>query len=220
MRCAHLFGVISVDHNLRLEYLRAMGIDVWVSRQSATSSSTHVPNPIEETLQPNLTPELRDPLNNREAQTVNNPASPNTEWLFIIDTPGLELESRQLFNGMLEALGLNFADVTIISALKCSPPKDRVPHQHELAECRLFLQQQIKLHQPKIMLLLGAIATQSLLQTETPLSELRGIIHQIAAIPTIVTYDPRCLLRAQLEKRNAWLDLQLAMTAYQEVNRI
>lgn len=237
-----------MDNALRLQYLQAMGIDVWIPRQVADSIAEQAPTPLAQ-----LTPCYPETQSETPLTTVNwetlqrtvascqrcalagqrnpinlqiTPQSPNqtARWLLIMDEPNTDTdsdsESMLILNEMLQALGLKHEDVLLTSALKCPLPKARAPHREELAECRSYLEQQITLLQPKIILLLGQLAARSLLQTDASLNELRGIIHKFAAISTIVTYHPKFLLRALLEKRNAWQDLQLAMTAYQEVNRL
>lgn len=229
-----------LDNNLRIQYLQAMGLEVWVPRNSSVSAP-NINDRIEES-RPSVTSDLLPPSNSWNdlnqtiahcqrcelAQYSTSPVaeilSQTAHWLVITAPyhadPSSVMESDALLHAMFRALGLNNEDVVRTSALKCPLPKERAPHRNELAECRLFLEQHIELLQPKIILLMGSLAAQSILQTDTPLEQLRGIIHKVSAISTVVTYDPYFLLHALLEKRFAWLDLQLAMTAYREVNRL
>ena len=113
---------------------------------------------------------------------------------------------------MLQALGLSRQDVYIANILKCRPPQNRDPKPDEVAHCTPYLQAQIQLIQPKVILALGRIAAQNLLQTNTALGRLRGKVHHIdiSTAPVIVTYHPAYLLRSPLEKRKSWEDLLFA----------
>ena len=84
--------------------------------------------------------------------------------------------------------------------------------------CEPYLQQQIALIQPKLILAVGRIAAHGLLQTTTPVGRLRGRVHRYGdeEIPLIVTYHPAYLLRSPLEKRKVWKDLQFAQSVYQQ----
>jgi DNA polymerase len=115
---------------------------------------------------------------------------------------------------MLQALGLKRQQIFLTNVLKCATPGHREPGAEETAVCAAYLQRQIALVQPKIILLVGRIAAQSLLQVQTPIGKLRGIVHRSGeGIPMVVTYHPAYLLRSPLEKRQAWADLCLARSA-------
>ena len=94
--------------------------------------------------------------------------------------------------------------------LKCRPPGNRDPRPEESASCRPFLQRQLALLQPRLILAVGRIAAQNLLATDTPIGRLRGQVHRFgdAGTPLIVTYHPAYLLRSPGEKRKAWVDLK------------
>ena len=118
----------------------------------------------------------------------------------------------QLLNEMLNAIGLQREQVYIANILKCRPPNNRDPKPEEAASCSPYLQRQIELIQPKVILALGRIAAQRLLQSNTSLARLRGQLHHLETTqcPLIVTYHPAYLLRSPAEKRKAWEDLQFA----------
>jgi DNA polymerase len=118
---------------------------------------------------------------------------------------------------MLRAIGLEREQVYIANMLKCRPPNNRDPQADEVASCNGFLQQQIALLQPKIILAVGRIAAQNLLKTQQPLSRLRGTQHQLDGIPLVVVHHPAYLLRSLTEKAKAWEDLQFAWSIYQTV---
>ncbi|MCB1768192.1 MAG: uracil-DNA glycosylase [Candidatus Competibacteraceae bacterium] len=143
------------------------------------------------------------------------------EWLVIGEAPGAD-EDRQgepfvgragkLLNPMLLAIGLKREQVYIANILKCRPPDNREPTPMEAAKCRPFLQRQIELIRPRIILAVGRVAAQNLLETDTQIGKLRGRVHRFGPtrIPVVVTYHPAYLLRSPREKRKAWDDLRLA----------
>jgi DNA polymerase len=118
---------------------------------------------------------------------------------------------------MLFALGMSRERVYIANILKCRPPNNRDPMPEESHCCRPFLDRQIELIAPKIIVALGRIAAQQLLHTDTPIGRMRGRLYHHSVgerrIPVIVTYHPAYLLRLPHEKAKAWADLQLARRA-------
>ena len=100
----------------------------------------------------------------------------------------------------------------------CRPPENRDPRPPEVSSCEGYLQQQIAMIRPKIILALGRIAAQNLLKIEVPIGRMRGQRYTYGKenIPVIVTYHPAYLLRSPREKRKSWQDLQLALKIYQE----
>ncbi len=153
--------------------------------------------------------------------TVFGSGSHSAEWMIIGEGPGAE-EDRQgvpfvgragkLLDNMIYAIGLRRQEVYIANAVKCRPPENRDPKPEELATCLPYLERQIELLNPRILLVLGRVAAQSLLQTKLPLAKLRGKVHHYASrrIPLVVTYHPAYLLRSPTQKRIAWKDLRLA----------
>ncbi|WP_414040854.1 uracil-DNA glycosylase [Acidithiobacillus sp. M4-SHS-6] len=150
--------------------------------------------------------------------------NPRGSWLFVGEAPGAEEDRRgeafvgrggQLLDNMLKAMGLTRQqDVYIANVLKCRPPNNRDPLGPEVQSCLPFLQRQIALLQPRMIVALGRFAAQSLLQVTTPIGQLRGQTHHYQQIPLIVTYHPAYLLRSPLEKRKVWKDLQLALRVF------
>jgi len=112
----------------------------------------------------------------------------------------------------LRAVGLAREQVYIANVLKCRPPGNRDPTASEAAECLPYLEQQIALLQPKIMLAVGRIAAQNLLRTDKTLGSLRQRVHRfgLSSVPLIVTYHPAYLLRTPADKRKSWEDLKFA----------
>ena len=160
-------------------------------------------------------------LHKTRKQTVFGVGHENANWMIIGEAPGADEENKgepflaasgQLLNQMLRAIGLAREEVYIANVLKCRLPNNREPKKAELQSCPPYLQRQIELIQPKIILLLGRVAAQTVLQSDQPMAKLRAKIwhHPDLNIPMVASYHPSYLLRAPREKRKAWEDLQLA----------
>ncbi len=224
-----------MDEATRLQYLQAMGIDVWVPRHQADSEpmaieaheTTHTDSQQAWTdLQQQVSQCHSCDLCQTRTQTVFGVGNRHANWLLIGEAPGQNEDLQgepfvgkagQLLNEMLRAIGLDREQVYIANMLKCRPPNNRDPQADEVAACNGFLQQQIALLQPKIILAVGRIAAQNLLKTQQPLSRLRGTQHQLDGIPLVVVHHPAYLLRSLTEKAKAWEDLQFALSIYQTV---
>jgi uracil-DNA glycosylase family 4 len=117
---------------------------------------------------------------------------------------------------MLRAIGLARESVFIANVLKCRPPANRDPSAGEAAACLPYLERQIALLNPKIILVVGRIAAQYLLATQAPLGSLRQRVHRFgeARTPLIATYHPAYLLRTPSEKRKVWDDLKFAREVF------
>jgi DNA polymerase len=115
---------------------------------------------------------------------------------------------------MLQALALKRDDIFIANILKSRPPNNRDPAAEEVQACWPYLARQIELVKPKIILAMGRVAAQNLLERTDPVGRLRGRVHRFGpqGIPLIVTYHPAYLLRSPREKRKSWDDLQLAQS--------
>lgn len=128
------------------------------------------------------------------------------------DRQGLPFVGRagQLLDKMLNAIELDRnANCFIANIVKCRPPKNRDPEQDECAACRAFLDAQIDVLQPKMILAMGRIASHNLLNTDSSLGRLRNSFYEYKNIPVLVTYHPSALLRNEDLKRPAWEDLKL-----------
>ena len=169
-------------------------------------------------------------LSKTRTQTVFGIGDPNADWLVVGEAPGAEEDRRgepfvgragQLLDSMLRAIGLARERVYIANVLKCRPPGNRDPGPVEITECLPYLEQQIALLKPKIMLAVGRIAAQNLLDTEMPLAKLRQQEHHFGAarVPLVVTYHPAYLLRTPTDKRKAWEDLKFAREVCARVER-
>ncbi|MFZ1342489.1 uracil-DNA glycosylase [Thiothrix eikelboomii] len=160
-------------------------------------------------------------LHKTRTQTVFGSGNQQARCMVIGEAPGAEEDrqglpfvgkSGQLLTNMLAAIQIARTEIYIANILKCRPPNNRDPKPEEAAYCRAYLERQIALIQPALILVVGRIAAHHLLQTTTPLGRLRGSVHTLpqTKLPVIVTYHPAYLLRQPTEKRRAWQDLQLA----------
>jgi uracil-DNA glycosylase family 4 len=150
-------------------------------------------------------------------QAVLGVGDVNADWLFVGEGPGAEEDQRgepfvgqagKLLDNMLAAIGLRRgSDVYIANAVKCRPPENRTPAPEETAACLPYLERQVELIQPKLIVALGRPAAQTLLQTEVKIAAARGRLHDYRGIPVIVTYHPAYLLRTLEDKAKAWEDL-------------
>ena len=211
----------------RRAYLEALGIDVWVGRDSEELAGKPPPAGVAGELPPAGWEELREcvagctrcELAQSRTNTVFGVGSPDADWMIIGEAPGAE-EDRQgepfvgragkLLDQMLLAIGQSRESVFIANILKCRPPDNRDPRPDEAAACREYLQQQIDLVRPRIILAVGRIAAQNLLGTDDPVGRMRGRPHDLDGIPLVVTYHPAYLLRSPSQKRKSWSDLCLA----------
>lgn len=161
------------------------------------------------------------PLHATRTQGVFGVGDRAAQWMVIGEAPGAEEDRQgepfvgragQLLNSMLKAMGLAREQVFIANILKSRPPGNRDPKPEEVRACIPYLFRQIELVNPTMILCVGRIAAQTLLETTEPIGKLRGVVHRIGSNrPMVVTYHPAYLLRSPGEKRKAWADLVLAM---------
>jgi DNA polymerase len=171
-------------------------------------------------------------LCNGRKNSVFGVGDEKAKWLFIGEGPGRNEDQQgepfvgpagKLLDNMLAAMGLKRGDnAYIANIVKCRPTgddgRDRPPTPQEVASCLPYLQRQIALIQPTVLVALGKTAAISLLGMDpsTPVSRLRGTVHRYQDLPLVVTYHPAYLLRTLGDKSKAWADLCLAMTTYQQ----
>ena len=156
-------------------------------------------------------------------QTVFGVGDEKAEWLFVGEGPGAEEDAQgepfvgqagKLLDNMLLAIKLRRGkNVYIANIVKCRPPNDRAPERDEIATCLPYLQRQIELIKPRLIVALGKTAATALLGKDATLGSLRGTLHDYHGIPLVVTYHPAYLLRSPMEKAKAWQDLCLAVRA-------
>jgi uracil-DNA glycosylase len=153
-------------------------------------------------------------------QTVFGVGDPDADWLIVGEAPGAEEDlkgepfvgqSGKLLDNMLAAIKLvRGKNVYIANTVKCRPPESRDPHAEELLQCSPFLQRQVALIRPKLIVALGKVAAQTLLASDAGITGLRGKLHSYEGVPVIVTYHPAYLLRNPADKARTWEDLCFA----------
>lgn len=230
-----------MNGGLHSEYLDAMGVQRWVARDAEVAGAV-LPESAPETavvaapvarqsavadapdwtmLAAQVSACTRCELHKTRSQTVFGTGNRQADWMIIGEAPGADEDRQgepfvgragQLLNEMLFAAGYQRANVYIANVIKCRPPNNRDPSTEQVACCRGYLERQIELVSPQLLLAVGRVAAHNLLNTETPLGRLRGKVHRYGeqGIPTVVTYHPAYLLRSPLEKRKVWDDLLFA----------
>lgn len=150
-------------------------------------------------------------------------------WMVIGDAPAEDEDQAGqpfvgpaglLLDNMMKAVGLSrqgqgASGVYLATATKCRPQGGQNPSADNLATCAPYLARQVALVQPKVILLMGRFAVQSVLQTTEPIGKLRGQVHRYQGLPVVVTYHPAYLLRSPADKAKAWADLVLALKTAQ-----
>lgn len=168
---------------------------------------------------------LKCPLGKTRVKFVFGVGDSNADIMLIGEAPGADEDVQgepfvgragQLLNRILAALDLRREEVYICNILKCRPPGNRNPLPDEIEKCLPYLNHQIKLIQPRIILLLGRVAAEALLKNKQPLNKLRGKVHYYNGIKTMVTFHPAALLRNPQWKRPAWEDFQEMKKIYEE----
>jgi DNA polymerase len=160
------------------------------------------------------------------ARAVPGVGDARADWLFIGEAPGAEEDARgepfvgqagRLLDNMLAALGLDRRrGVYIANVLKCRPPNNRTPEPFEVDACRPYLERQIALLAPRLVVALGRSAASALLGSDASIASLRGRVHRLHGRPLVVTYHPAYLLRNLPDKAKAWEDLLFARRVLRE----
>ena len=234
----------------RAAYLEALGVDVYVRRglprpASSAAQPPAAPAPRVEAarvadpavagldwtaLRDTVAGCRRCGLCETRTQTVFGVGDVAARWMFIGEAPGADEDRQgepfvgragQLLTSMIRATGLTRESVYIANVLKCRPPGNRDPQAEEAAACRAYLDRQVELVNPTLVVAVGRIAAQTLLSTDLPLARLRGRVHALGAArrPLVVVYHPAYLLRSPGEKRKAWLDLLQAKQLFERLQR-
>jgi uracil-DNA glycosylase family 4 len=216
----------------RVAYLKALDVDVWERRDLTRPEPVAAAAPQSAALSgwAELERAVKTctlcPLHQTRTQAVFGVGNRNAQWMVIGEAPGADEDRQgepfvgragQLLNSMLQAIGLKREQVFIANILKSRPPNNRDPRPEEVRACIPYLFRQIELVNPKLILCVGRIAAQTLLETDTPIGKLRGQLHRISGNrPMVVTYHPAYLLRSPGEKRKSWSDLLLAMRTFEQ----
>ena len=155
------------------------------------------------------------------SKTVFGVGDEKAEVMIIGEAPGAEEESRgepfvghagQLLDAMILSIGLKRSQVFITNVVKCRSPGTRDPSSSEALQCSSYLQRQIALVKPDVLIAVGRVAAQNLLQSNASLGKMRGKVHSFGddKVPCVVTYHPTFLLRSPEQKRKAWEDLLMS----------
>jgi DNA polymerase len=219
----------------RLGYLDALEIDVWRARgepqpeDESGSCEVDIASFGWEEIRSAVSVCSKCSLHKTRTKTVFGVGDQEADWMIIGEAPGAEEDRRgepfvgkagRLLDEMLRAVGLDRQSVFIANILKCRPPGNRDPSVEEATQCRSYLDRQIELVKPKLILAVGRIAAQNLLSSDAPLGRMRGELYHVGAakVPTVVTYHPAYLLRSPSQKRKAWQDLCMAKNVIQETS--
>lgn len=159
----------------------------------------------------------RCPLAHTRTNAVPGEGNPHAKLMFIGEAPGFDEDKQgrpfvgragQLLTKIVESIGLKRKDVYIANILKCRPPGNRDPMPSEIASCTPYLIKQIELIKPKVICALGKFAAQTLLNTDKPISRLRGNFYDYRGIKLMPTYHPAYLLRNPGGKKEVWEDMK------------
>lgn len=162
-------------------------------------------------------------LHTARKHIVFGEGDPGARLVFVGEGPGFEEDRQgrpfvgaagQLLTKIIAAIGLDREQVYICNIIKCRPPGNRNPESDEIESCAPFVRRQLKAISPQFVCTLGTFATRTLLQTDQPISRLRGRFHRMSGgIRVIPTYHPAYLLRNPERKRDVWEDMKLLMKA-------
>ena len=170
----------------------------------------------------------RCPLYETATRAVPGEGDPHAGLVCVGEAPGAKEDETgrpfvgqagQLLTKILGAIDLTREQVFICNVLKHRPPGNRNPRPEEVEACSPYLIRQLELIKPKVIVAFGTFAAQTLLQTKTPLGQLRGLVHRYHGVPLIVTYHPAALLRNPAWKRPTWEDVKLARRILDSASR-
>jgi len=213
----------------QLEWQRACGAE-WLPRGPSDASAPVSPPPPtparagRETLaalRAHIGDCTRCKLAGGRTNLVFGVGNPDADLMFVGEGPGhdedLQAEpfvgrAGQLLTEIItKGMKLARADVYIANVVKCRPPNNRNPEPDEIASCMPFLQRQIEIVQPKVIVALGTFAAQTLLGVKTPITRMRGTWHDFRGTKVMPTFHPAYLLRTPGDKRLVWNDIKLVM---------
>jgi DNA polymerase len=159
-------------------------------------------------------------LGSTRTNLVFGVGNPEAAIVFVGEAPGADEDAQgepfvgragQLLTRIIGAMGLKREDVYIANILKCRPPGNRQPRPNEVIECLPYLRRQIAVIQPKVIVCLGGVAAQTLLQTDMPVGRMRHQWHDYDGVPLLVTFHPAYLLRNPNDKGEVWEDMKLVL---------
>jgi uracil-DNA glycosylase len=203
----------------QLEFFRDLGItEVYLD-----SASRRAPGPAEgaapdlTSLERFLAGCPRCKLSRSRTNIVFGQGNPKAELMFVGEAPGRDEDEQglpfvgragQLLTKIIEAIGKKREEVYIANVLKCRPPNNRNPEADEVAACRPFLEEQIRLISPKVLVTLGTFAAQAILETDEPIGRLRGRWQSARGLRVMPTFHPAFLLRSPERKKDVWEDMK------------
>ena len=207
-----------------LKWQKRLGIkEIYLSEDIKNMLSFSKKNELLEIVKEELKDCKRCKLYKERNHIVFGEGNEDARLMLIGEAPGHEedLQGRpfvgaagHLLDNMLKAINLSRREVYIANIVKCRPPQNRKPERDEIEACKPFLLKQIDIIKPSIICTLGSIATQTLLETKTPITKLRGHIYDFSGIKLIPTFHPAYLLRNPYQKKGAWEDLKLIEEIY------
>ncbi|MBN2369739.1 MAG: uracil-DNA glycosylase [Vicinamibacteria bacterium] len=143
--------------------------------------------------------------------------NPAARLLFVGEAPGGEEDRQglpfvgaagQLLTRIIEAIDMKRSEVFIANIIKCRPPQNRTPQPDEILQCQEYLERQIEILAPEVIVALGKVAAQWLLRTAEPITRIRGKLGEYRGIPVMPTFHPAYLLRNPNGKRDVWKDMK------------
>lgn len=213
-----------VGRREELEYFRDLGVrDVYIPRPAAGQTAGQpalVPGSMADL--PALARFVdgcrRCKLAGSRTQIVFGQGSANADLMFVGEAPGRDEDEQglafvgragQLLTKIIEAIGMKRDDVYICNVLRCRPPNNRNPEPDEVAACRPFLEETIRLVAPRAIVTLGTFAAQALLETDEPIGRLRGRWREARGVRVMPTFHPAFLLRSPERKKDVWEDMKI-----------
>jgi uracil-DNA glycosylase family 4 len=205
----------------QLEYFRDLGVrELFLPPPSARASGAVSPGSMPDlaSLSRFLEGCPRCKLSKSRTNIVFGQGSPTSDLMFVGEAPGRDEDEQglafvgragQLLTKIIKAMGKKREDVYICNVIKCRPPNNRNPERDEVASCRPFLEEQIRLIAPKVIVTLGTFAAQALLETDEPIGRLRGRWQTARGVRVMPTFHPAFLLRSPERKKDVWEDMKL-----------
>lgn len=203
-----------------LEFFRDIGIQELYLTKTSTAAPALVPGTMRDL--PGLAQFLagcpRCKLASTRTNIVFGQGNSHAELMFVGEAPGRDEDEQglafvgragQLLTKIIEAIGRTRDDVYIANVLKCRPPNNRNPERDEVQTCKPFLDEQIRLIAPRVIVTLGTFAAQALLETDEPISRMRGQWRSARGVRVMPTFHPAFLLRSPDRKKDVWEDMKL-----------
>jgi uracil-DNA glycosylase family 4 len=202
-----------------LEFFRDLGVrDLFVDAAAASGAMSTGSMPDLAALSKFLEGCPRCKLAKSRTNIVFGQGNPEAELMFVGEAPGRDEDEQglafvgragQLLTKIIEAMGKTREDVYIANVLKCRPPNNRNPEPDEVASCRPFLEEQIRLIAPRVIVTLGTFAAQALLETDESIGRLRGRWQTARGVRVMPTFHPAFLLRSPERKKDVWEVMKL-----------